>query len=153
MVKRRRLPESSQTALVDADDNFALMIRFNNGALGTIHYTATAPQDTGDEIILSGSDGMLMLRADGVLVGARRDEELRELPIPARLQPEIPEFTHPSANPTYLLAKSWIHSIRTGAPATPSFEDGVKVQEVLDGVVRSTQLGRWIEVTKARFQY
>jgi predicted dehydrogenase len=152
MVKRRRMPESSQMAPVDADDNFALMIRFANGALASIHYSATAPQDTGDEVILSGSEGMLMLRADGVLVGARRGEELRELPIPARLEPEIPEFAHPSANPTYLLAKTWIHAIQTGAPGSPSFADGVKVQEVLDGVVRSTQLGRWIEVTKSRFQ-
>jgi predicted dehydrogenase len=152
MVKRRRLPESTQTAPVDADDNFALMLRFANGALGTVHYSATSPHDAGDEIVLSGSDGVLILRGDGRVLGARRGETLADLPIPERLSPEFPNFAHPSTGPTVLLMKEWVRAIRTGVPASPSFADGVKVQELLDGVVRSAQLGRWVELTRSRFQ-
>lgn len=152
MIKRRRLPESTQTAPVDADDNFALMLRFTNGAIATVHYSATAPHDAGDEIILSGSHGLLMLRGDGRLMGARSGETLAELPIPERLSPEFPEFPHPSTGPTVLLMREWVRAIRTGVPVSPSFADGVKVQEILDGVVRSTQQGRWVEVARSRFQ-
>lgn len=152
MVKRRRLPESTQTAPVDADDNFSLMLRFANGALATVHYSATAPHEAGDQIILSGSDGILVLADDGRLFGARRGESLADLPIPERLNPELPEFPHPSTAPTILLMREWVRAIRTGLPGSPSFADGVKVQEILDGVVRSTQLGRWVDVAKSRFQ-
>ncbi len=152
MIKRRRLPESTQTAPVDADDNFALMLRFTNGAIATVHYSATAPHDAGDEIILSGSHGLLLLRGDGRLMGARSGETLAELPIPERLSPEFPEFAHPSTGPTVLLMREWVRAIRTGVPASPSFADGVKVQEILDGVVRSTQQGRWVEIARSRFQ-
>jgi predicted dehydrogenase len=152
MIKRRRLPESTQTAPVDADDNFALMLRFANGALATVHYSATAPHDAGDEIVLSGSDGLLILRGDGRLLGARRGESPAELPIPERLSPVLPEFDHPSTWPTILLMQEWVRAIRTGVPASPSFADGVKVQEILDGVVRSTQQGRWVDLVRTRFQ-
>jgi predicted dehydrogenase len=152
MVKRRRLPESTQTAPVDADDNFSLMLRFANGALGTVHYSATAPHDSGDEIVLSGSNGMLVMPGDGRLLGGRRGETLAELPLPDRLSPAFPDFAHPSTGPTVLLLREWIRAIRTGVPASPSFADGVKVQEILDGVVRSTQQNRWVEVQRGRFQ-
>jgi predicted dehydrogenase len=152
MVKRRRLPESTQTAPVDADDNFALLLRFANGALATVHYSATAPHDAGDEIVLSGSEGIIVLGSDGGLRGARRGEALAELPVPARLHPDLPTFDHPMTGPTLLLMREWLRAIRTGVPSPPSFADGVKVQEILDGVVRSTQQGRWIDVGRTRFQ-
>jgi predicted dehydrogenase len=152
MVKRRRLPESTQTAPVDADDNFALMLRFANGALATVHYSATAPHDAGDEIVLSGSHGLLILRDDGRLRGARKGEKLDDLPIPERLSPMLPDFDHPSTAPTLLLMREWVRAIRTGVAVSPSFADGVKVQEILDGVVRSTQQGRWVDVARTRFQ-
>ena len=47
MVPQRHLPDSSEMAHVDADDNFALMLRFQNGAIGTIHVCATAASDAG----------------------------------------------------------------------------------------------------------
>ncbi len=152
MVKRRRLPESSQTAPVDADDNFAVLLRFVSGALATIHYSATATHDVGDEVILSGSEGILVITGDGRLLGGRRREALDELPIPERLEPEMPPFEHPLTAPTVLLLKQWVRAIRLGLQGSPSFADGIKVQEVLDGVVRSAQQGRWIELVRSRFQ-
>lgn len=151
MVKRRRLPESTAMATVDADDNFALLLRFANGALGTVHYSATAPRDGDDQVVLAGSEGMLILQGDGRLVGARRREALAELPIPDRLTDSLPVFDHPLTQPTVLLLREWVRAIRTGTTSSPSFTDGVKVQEILDGVVRSSLQGRWIEVGRSRF--
>ena len=85
MVRQRRLPDSSGMAKVDADDNFSVILRFANGALGTIHITATSGHEGDEEITLSGSEGTLQVR-QGRLWGARLGEfSLNELPIPERL--------------------------------------------------------------------
>ena len=151
MVKRRRLAESAAMATVDADDNFAFVVRFANGALGTVHVTATAPFEGDEELSLAGSEGVLRVR-DGKLFGARgRDTVLAEQQIPDRLTGGLPIFAHPLTEPTILLIREWVRAIRTGASTAPTFADGVKIQEILDGVVRSGQQGRWIDTSGARW--
>ena len=151
-IKRRRLPDSSAMATVDADDNFAVLLRFANGALATIQVSATAVADAGEEITLSGSDGMLLVHGDGRLYGARRGETaIKELQIPERLAGGIPDFSHFLAHPTTLLIREWVAAIRRGVTSAPTFADGAKVQEVLDGVSRSSQQGRWIDTSGARW--
>jgi predicted dehydrogenase len=154
MVKRRRLPDSSGMVSVDADDNFAILLRFAGGAIGSIHFSATAPINTGEEITISGSEGILIVQGDSDLLGARRrDTGLRELPIPERLLTRLPDFSHPMVRPTILLLQDWMTAIRTGTwpPAAPSFADGAKTQEILDGVARSRAQGRWIDTSGTRW--
>lgn len=154
MVKRRRLPDSSGMASVDADDNFAFLLKFASGVIGSVHFSATAPINAGEEITLSGSEGMLIVQGDGELLGARRrDLGLHELPIPDRLSPKLPEFTHYLTRPTIMLMEDWIHAIRTGEwrANVPSFADGAKAQEILDGVLRSGAQGRWIDTSGSRW--
>jgi len=151
MVKRRRLPESSTMAKVDADDNFAVLLRFANGALGTIHVTATAAFEGDEEITLSGSRGTLRVR-DGRLFGARlTDRGLTEVPIPERFSDDLPEFDHFLTHPTALLLRAWANAIRSGETTSPSFSEGAKVQELLDAVARSSAQGRWIDTSGARW--
>jgi predicted dehydrogenase len=154
MVKRRRLPDSSGMASVDADDNFAFLLKFASGVIGSVHFSATAPINAGEEITISGSEGMLIVQGDGELLGARRrDVGLRELPIPERLNPKLPEFTHYLTRPTILLMQDWVQAIRTGewAVNAPSFADGAKAQEIMDGVIRSGAQGRWIDTSGSRW--
>jgi len=151
MVKRRRLPDAGGMATVDADDNFAVLLRFVTGALGTIHVTATAAFEGDEEVSLSGADGTLRVR-DGALWGAQTgDEALTELEIPDRLDDPLPDFPHFLTAPTVRLTREWVRAIRTGTTAAPSFADGVKVQEILDGVARSSQQGRWIDTSGSRW--
>jgi len=151
MVRQRRLPDSSAMARVDADDNFAVLLRFANNALGSVHVTATAGHEGEEQITLSGSEGTLVLR-DGVLMGARRgDFSLNELPIPDRLMGGLVPGGHYLVQPTTLLLRAWGQAIRDGISASPSFADGVKTQELLDGALRSSQQGRWIDTSGARW--
>lgn len=154
MVKRRRLPDSSTMAGVDADDNFAFLVQFANGALGSVHFSATAPTDAGESTTISGSEGMLIVEGDGELFGARkRDVNLRELAIPDRLNPRLPEFSHQLTRPTIMLLREWVKAIRENntRACTPSFADGVKIQEIIDGVIRSGHQGRWIDTSGTRW--
>jgi predicted dehydrogenase len=151
MVRQRRLPDTSAMAKVDADDNFSVILRFANGALGTIHVTATAGHEGDEEITLSGAAGTLQVR-QGRLWGAHDGEfSLNELPIPERLSGGLVPGGHFLVQPTTLLLRAWARAIREGTPASPSFADGVKTQELIDGVVRSSQQGRWIDTSGVRW--
>jgi predicted dehydrogenase len=151
MVRQRRLPDSSGMAKVDADDNFSVILRFANGALGTIHVTATSGHEGDEEITLSGSEGTLQVR-QGRLWGARLGEfSLNELPIPERLTGGLVPGGHFLVQPTALLLRAWASAIRGETPASPSFADGVKTQELIDGVLRSSQQGRWIDTSGTRW--
>ena len=151
MVRQRRLPDSSAMAKVDADDNFSVILRFANGALGTVHVTATAGHEGDEEITLSGSDGTLQVR-DGRLWGAHGGEfSLNELPVPERLTLGLVPGGHYLVQPTASLLRAWASAIRREAPPSPSFADGVKTQELIDGALRSSQQGRWIDTSGARW--
>jgi predicted dehydrogenase len=151
MVRQRRLPDASEMAKVDADDNYAVLLRFANGALGAIHVTATAGHEGDEEITLSGSDGTLQVRQSR-LWGARvEDFSLNELPIPDRLLGGLVPGGHFLVQPTTLLLRAWATAIREHVPASPSFTDGVKTQELIDGALRSSQQGRWIDTSGARW--
>ena len=72
MVRKRRAGDSTQMLNVDADDNFAVVLQFENGSIGTIHYSATAAHEPSDLIVVSGAEGTLVLTSDGRLQGGRR---------------------------------------------------------------------------------
>ncbi len=151
LVKQRRLPDAATMAKVDADDNFAVVLRFGNGSLGTIHVTATAAYEGDEEITLSGSRGALLIR-DGALWAARSGDAMpRELTIPERLSGGFPAFDHYLALPTALLQRHWCAAIRDEEPPSPSFADGVKTQELIDAVSRSGHQGRWIDTSGTRW--
>ena len=162
LVKRRRLPDSSAMAKVDADDNFSVILRFANGALGTIHVCATAAFEGEEEISLSGSRGTLRVRDDRLLGAQVGDLRLAEIPIPERLWGDLPApdpslaseddlAAHYLVTPTVLLLQRWASAIRAGESENPSFADGVKVQEIVDAVSRSSLQGRWIDTSGARW--
>ena len=150
MVKKRKAGDSHQMLNVDADDNFAVVLQFANGAIGTIHYSATAAHDPADLIVVSGSDGTLVLTSDGRLQGGRKGELVADLLIPDQYIRGAAMGTHPLIHPTVYLLKEWASSIRTGSRPSPSFEDGFKVQEVVDAIGRSVQTGRSVEMQRTQ---
>ena len=154
MVDRRITADGSGMARVDADDNFAFVLRFVSGALGTVHVTTTSGVESGEEILLSGSEGMLIAQSGGTLLGARRGEhQLVEIEPTPDQDPTLPTSTHPLMRPTYRLIREWVAAIRDEAASpSPSFQDGAKAQEIMDGVRRSGQQRRWIDTSGRKFQ-
>lgn len=143
-VEERPVRSSDVMREVDADDNVAFVVRFASGALGSVSISYTAATDVGEEIVASGGEGILAIQEPDQLVGTRSGGQIRamlkhEAPVPAGDQRHIQPFRQ--------LACDWVEAIRTGSEASPSFEDGAKVQEVLDAVPRSQQLKRWIDLS------
>jgi predicted dehydrogenase len=151
MVRQRRLPDSSAMAKVDADDNFSVILRFANGALGTIHVSATSGHEGDEEVTLSGSEGTLQVRQGRLWAARAGDFSLSEMPVPERLSGGVIPGGHFLVQPTALLLRAWATAIRENRPSSPSFADGVKTQELIDGALRSSQQGRWIDTSGARW--
>lgn len=148
-VSERMVHGSSTPHTVDAADNTAFVLRFANGGLATVHLCYTSAAEVGEEILATGSDGLLAIREGGALFGAAHGAQIQSM-LPAE-RAGIPEPGQ-DGNARHIrafsiLAGEWVLAMRTGTDATPSFEDGAKVQEVIDAVARSQQLSRWIDLS------
>lgn len=130
--------------MIDADDNTAFIMRFASGAIGSVSISYTAAADVGEEIVVSGSDGMLAIQEPDQIVGARRGDTVRSV---MKREQRKPAQGAGSIEPFRHLASDWVQAIRSGSEFVPSFEDGARVQEVLDAVTQSQRLRRWIDLS------
>jgi len=150
MVRKRKAGDSQQMLNVTADDNFAVVMQFHNGAIGTIHYSATATHEPNDHIVISGSEGTIVLTADGRLQAGQQGQLVADMLIPERYIRGAATGPHPLIHPTVYLLRQWAEAIRTGQTQAPSFEDGFKVQEAIDAIGRSVQTGRSVELKRVQ---
>jgi predicted dehydrogenase len=133
---------------VQADSNFSITLQFGSGAVATIHACASSPVDLSDELVAVGTAGMLALRNDTKIFGTKRDDQLiTELPIPGELGIDIARAVDPRVGPLAHLASDWASGILTGEQQAPTFEDGMKVQEIVDGATKSQDLARWVDTS------
>jgi predicted dehydrogenase len=138
---------------VTSDDNCAFLARVKGGATASVHLSSVTRPGMGERIQLAGSEGSLMLDGSGKLWGGHgADAHLLELEIPEALKPEGAGLI----GPFKLLLARLVDGVRRmdagealdGAAAiSPSFEDGLKVQRVLDGVRASSAGSGWIQVS------
>lgn len=143
-IEERPSGTEGQTRIVDADDNSAFVMRFASGAIGSVAISYTAATDVGEEIVVSGSEGMLAVQEPGRLMGTLRGGQIRNMmdapaPLPAGESRSVLLFSQ--------LATDWVSALRAGIDADPSFEDGARVQEIVDAVSRSMQLSRWVDLS------
>ena len=142
-----------------ANDSAVLTVEFRNGIQGVIHvsavaYTGASFQDFQcQEVTLHGEAGSLsaFVSLGGAEVhGLRHDEpQIHPLPIPDELWGDVPH-----TSPVTVLVKhpvggrAFIDAILEDHPATPSFYDGWKAQEVIDAMLMSDQEGRWVALAE-----
>lgn len=166
-----RLAAGGEMVAATADDTFGMLLRFANGALGSMVVSGVlwhgpsvvSPQGPpaspssrpGEEIRAFGSDGMLSIGPDGTLWGARKDE-VAPHPIdipPHLLGSRLPEVdasqpTQALIPPFIRLANRWLAGITECTSPSPSFTDGLAVQEILDAVQQSRQAGDWVQIQR-----
>jgi predicted dehydrogenase len=121
-----KLPES---AVVAAE--------MENGALATYHLGAVSHHPQANRVEMHGSEGTLIasLAANASdIQGARKGEELRQIPVP------------PEERREWLAEAEFIRAIREGGPVTPDFYEGLKYMEFTEAVWRSSEEGRSVEL-------
>ena len=144
----KRAQASGPPARVDADDNFSLRMSMLGGALATVELTATANAPF-SSIYMSGTKGTLIIRDDTELVGLRAGHE----PVPVTTPAHFPRRLaggHRLVGPFYTLVTEMLARLEGKSSTVPTFDDGLRVQEVLDAARRSAKSGRAVTLRGAR---
>jgi predicted dehydrogenase len=156
-VTRRQWPDGT-IATPDVDDTVAFVGQLGNGAMTTFLASSVAHvAGSSVSVAVHGSDGSLTVTADthgaqaltGRLVvmrsGASEPEDDRTL----KWDPTMSRPASAVDRAFLSIASEMIAAVRFDRVASPSFEDGVRVQEVMDAVLASTQSAGWVDVASS----
>lgn len=150
----------SEMGKVTVDDAAAFLARFENGALGVFEATRFAGGNrNGNRFEINGEKGSIRWDLENMnnleVYLADDDPGLQGFrtincteahhPFAGRYWPpgHIIGYEHTFINLLYEL----MHSITTGKNSSPTFEDGVRNQAVLEAVEKSAETGNWVSVS------
>jgi predicted dehydrogenase len=120
---------------VDADDTVVLQARLRNGAPFALAGSWVVHHGGGQRIEAHGSEGTLVLDGGRLLAG-RRGEQLAEV-VPGAGGP--PDMVEAFAWLAEQLARAVAGGPVDPVHAYPTFEDGLRVQEIVETVLASTK--------------
>jgi predicted dehydrogenase len=144
---------------VDVDDEVMMLVRFENGAVGSIEATRAAhgrKNQLGFEV--HGELGTLVFdyeRRDELRLYSTADEPDRQgfrtiLTGPAHPYGEglwpIPGLGIGFGETKIIECRDLMAAIVAGVPGDPSFEDGYRIACIADAALQSAQEGGWVEV-------
>jgi predicted dehydrogenase len=149
-----RTDSNGSVRQVTADDHTQLLLRFANGAKGSITASGLAPDGWGMSILAVGTDGALKLDNQDQLWGMRGStypdgewEAIRPRHAPANLA-ELPNQRAFGVG-TYFLAQMLAMSLPMGEVLlddAASFYDGLVVQRAIDAARVAHQNGSWLRL-------
>ncbi|TNE71818.1 Gfo/Idh/MocA family oxidoreductase [bacterium] len=138
--------ESTDGQLIenDADDSFQLAIGFHSGVKAQIHVTRSYVGKTQDEFIFHGHKGSLHFTNNTDLIYYEIGSEKRErLALPPAYQlANIPGSYQTAA--FYMLLEILSSAIFHQTPVSPTFDEGIHIQRVLDASYLSASSGNTI---------
>ena len=123
-----------------------------------IHASGVARGSIFQSIRIFGNDGVLRVDIDrkapgwvvGKLWGAQgRNANLQPLSIPERLTQGLNLSDPKRVQGEFIfsnVARRFVHGIRTGEEAIPSFREGLEAQRVIDAVLQSLERKSWVKV-------
>lgn len=148
----RNDPESRAERIVTADDHAHLLLRFANGALGTITASGITPGGYGMSVTVVGTAGALKLDNQDQLWSAQGDDLVNGVWQPVRVKQAGGDLDKlPNRGPftvgSFYLAQTLAALLPQGESMlaeAASFYDGLVVQRVLDAARRSHAEQNWI---------
>lgn len=146
----------------DLDDWVAVLADFQGGATGVLESSKLASGRNEswrslDWVELNGSEATFEFTTgkwNELLHGKVGGPGLTQLPVPREFwvwpgSPRDPSVGDPLVTFRYDQAFEFIDAIRNQRACTPSFHEGVRMQAVIDAVVRSTENRAWVDVPQA----
>jgi predicted dehydrogenase len=155
-IPERVVRATGRMMRMNIDDGTVYIGEYQNGAIGSIQTSyVTIGNYPGIEARIYGNRGAIICRlveeggiAETIKVATPDQVEFRELEIPT---PFYPAGGHPRESWRSLfyanLIKDFIDEIRGGGARNQgNFEDGARVQEVINAVERSFRERRWVDL-------
>ena len=132
----------------------SLHLVFCSGLSGTVSLCSAATLITTHRLEIYGSDGALLLENNGAdpVAGFTLKMATRAAPQPATLALETTEDVaseDPRVAPLARLATRFLDWRLDGAPAKPSFQEGLRVQQLMAAVQTAAASGRTVRVAPA----
>ncbi len=147
LVKKRRREDGS-FGLVDVDDNLSLRLKLTADVIASIEMCATTNAQT-SAIYVMGSKGTLQV-ANGTLLAIRAGRDPVTVTAPSRSRRRFPENAHPLVEAFYCLVSELVKKVRGEESNVPTFDDGLRVQQVMDAARRSARTGRSVSLARRR---
>lgn len=127
-----------------------LQIQLASGAAASITLSTHAFLGNGHRLEFYGEDGTLLLsnttadymKGFHLFIGSRSGGSFEQVPT-AELDPTNAEDGRIPAVAS--LASHFLDWIETGTATRPNFEDGLRVQALLDAALRSDRIGAWVK--------
>lgn len=133
MIRDSRLPASTGPARVENEDACSLLVRFTNGATGTIRASRIGRRNT---ILVEGTEAAFQWDLQTGVLGRRGAGEVAYTPVPL-----------PDGFPNRSIVTQFIENIRNVTNHPPTFWDGFRAQQVIDAAVQAVQTRRWIDIS------
>jgi len=160
-IRERPLPDGSGYAPVTVDDAGVALLRFANGAMGTLEATRQATgRLNGLRFEINGSTGAVSFdleRLNELAFFDRNDpphlQGWRTINVTGTLHPYMQAWW--PAGHIIGYEHTFVHevvdlltSISRHEAAVPNFVDGLRVQEVMEAIVRSAREERWVKIAE-----
>jgi predicted dehydrogenase len=136
----------------ETDDTFVFTLEFANGGVATMVSSFAATPARGARIVVMGDNGTLIAEQtgpnpteNGVVIGSRAGSPLQELPTPKQYLPFTDARDH-RLMAFRLLVRDFTTGIERGTSPSPNFTDGLRCQEVLDAVRKSSETGHTVKL-------
>jgi predicted dehydrogenase len=152
-IATRPDPVTGEAKPVDADDTCTLLLELADGTLCQVCLSAVTYQGRGHWLEIYGDRGTLVLGNDNQsdyvhgfrLWASQAGATLAEIEIPERLA--FPQ-TYPDGRlaPFIRVVDRWVQSIDSGVAFSPSLEEGIYSQLLMDLTHESHQRGCWMDV-------
>ncbi len=135
-----------------AEDSATLALTFASGAQGNLHLSALAVEGSPfgqQQLEIHGSEGTLFVSMDWnqlqEVSGFRAGGKRLSLPIPDAIwTPQ--NAAHHVFREQDALAREFVSAIASDRPLEPDFDEGARVQDLIEAAVTSATLGMRIEV-------
>jgi predicted dehydrogenase len=133
---------------LEAEDTMVAIIRFENGALGTIEATTAArPRDFEASLSVVGEKGVAVIGGVGLNIVETWEFEnpiSEDTVATATYSRDVPNGYGLSHGP---LLQATIDTLRCGGISAPvSVEDSVATNELIHALYRSVEIGGWVEL-------
>ena len=146
-TRRQTLGAAPDAPRITADDGFVAQLRTESGVSCTLVTASSVVAEVGPRIEIYGSRGTALLERDTQLSVARDDEPLA--PVVSSDASDEDTTAHPSRGPLGTWAAVVIDAVRAGQQIAPSFDDGVRCQEVMTAMRASSAAGgAWTRVDR-----
>lgn len=125
-----------ETGQVENDDVCQLLLRFENGARGSIRASRLHQEHT-LRVDCERTSYFWQMEGGGGLMERASHDEYMPVSVPATSRDDS-------------IVTTFLNNIHRDEDESPTFRDGLAAQLVIDAAVESNDTGRWVEVKRAR---